>query len=101
MPFVFRMSSWLYLAFAVVLSVGFCGYGFALWRNYSDALARKTFRFSPDPPERAVCCAVGGPLRDVNMNKRNAIKNVAACALLAGATVLFLLALKKKGISGH
>ena len=26
--------------------VGFCAYGFALWRNYSDALARKTFRFS-------------------------------------------------------
>jgi len=46
MPFVYGMSSWLYLAFAVVLSLGFCGYGFALWRNYSDALARKTFRFS-------------------------------------------------------
>ena len=46
MPFVYGMSSWLYLAFAVVLSVGFCGYGFALWRSYSDALARKTFRFS-------------------------------------------------------
>jgi protoheme IX farnesyltransferase len=40
------MSSWLNLAFDVVLSLGFCGYGFALWRNYSDALARKTFRFS-------------------------------------------------------
>ena len=24
----------------------FCGYGFALWRRYSDTLARKTFRFS-------------------------------------------------------
>ena len=46
MPFVYGMSSWIYLAFAVVLSAGFCGYGFALWRNYSDALARKTFRFS-------------------------------------------------------
>lgn len=46
MPFIYGMSSWLYLAVAVVLSVGFCGYGFALWRNYSDALARKTFRFS-------------------------------------------------------
>ncbi|RYF65049.1 MAG: protoheme IX farnesyltransferase, partial [Comamonadaceae bacterium] len=46
MPFVYGMSSWIYLAAAVVLSLGFCGYGFALWRNYSDALARKTFRFS-------------------------------------------------------
>jgi protoheme IX farnesyltransferase len=40
------MSSWLYLAAAVVLSVGFCLYAFWLWRDYSDALARKTFRYS-------------------------------------------------------
>ena len=46
MPFVFGMSSWLYLVVAVVLSIGFTGYAFALWRNYSDELARKTFRFS-------------------------------------------------------
>jgi heme o synthase len=46
MPFVMRMSGWLYLAAAVVLSIGFSGYAFALWREYSDALARKTFRFS-------------------------------------------------------
>jgi heme o synthase len=46
MPFVFGMSSWPYLLVAVVLSFGFTGYAFALWRNYSDELARKTFRFS-------------------------------------------------------
>ena len=46
MPFVMRMSGWFYLAVAVVLSIGFSGYAFALWRDYSDALARKTFRFS-------------------------------------------------------
>ncbi len=46
MPFAYGMSSWLYLAAAVVLSAGFCLYGFWLWRDYSDALARKTFRFS-------------------------------------------------------
>ena len=46
MPFVFGMSGYLYLAAAVVLSIGFTGYGWVLWRNYSDALARKTFRFS-------------------------------------------------------
>ncbi len=46
MPFIYGMSGWLYLAVAVVVSFGFCGYAFALWRNYSDALARKTFRFS-------------------------------------------------------
>jgi len=46
MPFIYGMSSWIYLTAAVVLNLGFIGYAFALWRNYSDALARKTFRFS-------------------------------------------------------
>ena len=46
MPFVFQMSGWFYLLVATVLSVMFCAYGWALWREYSDALARKTFRFS-------------------------------------------------------
>lgn len=46
MPFVFGMSSWPYLIVATLLSFGFTGYAFALWRNYSDELARKTFRFS-------------------------------------------------------
>jgi heme o synthase len=46
MPFVFGMSSWPYLVVSVVLSFGFTGYAFALWRNYSDELARKTFKFS-------------------------------------------------------
>jgi protoheme IX farnesyltransferase len=46
LPFAYGMSSWLYLAAAVVLNAGFVGYAVALWRNYSDALARKTFRFS-------------------------------------------------------
>ena len=46
MPFVFKMSGWLYLAAAVVLSVGFSGYAWRLWRDYSDTLARQTFRFS-------------------------------------------------------
>ena len=46
MPFVYGMSSWIYLVAAVLLCGGFCAYAFALWRNYSDALARKTFRFS-------------------------------------------------------
>jgi heme o synthase len=46
LPFVYGMSSWLYLGVAVVLSVGFCWYGWKLLRHYSDELARKTFRFS-------------------------------------------------------
>ena len=46
MPFAIGMSSWLYLAVALVLSVGFIAYAVALMRHYSDELARKTFRFS-------------------------------------------------------
>jgi len=46
LPFVSGMSSWLYLASAVVLSVIFCVYAVRLMRNYSDELARATFRFS-------------------------------------------------------
>ncbi|MBK9347019.1 MAG: protoheme IX farnesyltransferase [Burkholderiales bacterium] len=46
LPFVSGMSGWLYLAAAVVLGVGFCGFAWRLLRNYSDDLARATFRFS-------------------------------------------------------
>ena len=46
LPFVFQMSGKLYLVAAVALSIVFCWYGWKLWREYSDALARKTFRFS-------------------------------------------------------
>ena len=46
LPLVSGMSSWLYLASAVVLSVIFCVYAVRLMRNYSDELARATFRFS-------------------------------------------------------
>jgi protoheme IX farnesyltransferase len=46
LPFVFGMSGVLYLAAAVLLGAGFIAYAWKLWRNYSDALARRTFRFS-------------------------------------------------------
>jgi protoheme IX farnesyltransferase len=46
LPFVYGMSSWLYLATAVVLSIGFSWYAWRLMRSYSDELARATFRFS-------------------------------------------------------
>jgi heme o synthase len=46
LPFTYRMSGWIYLVAAVILGVWFIAYAFQLWRHYSDALARKTFRFS-------------------------------------------------------
>ena len=46
LPVTFRMSGLLYLAAAVGLGAVFIVYAWQLWRDYSDALARKTFRFS-------------------------------------------------------
>jgi heme o synthase len=46
LPFATRMSGWIYLASAVVLGGGFIAHAWRLYRNYSDPLARKTFRFS-------------------------------------------------------
>ena len=46
LPFIIGMSGWIYLASAVVLGGWFIAFGWWLWRDYSDALARKTFRFS-------------------------------------------------------
>jgi heme o synthase len=46
LPFVAGMSGGIYLAAAIVLGTMFSGYAWRLWRRYSDALARQTFRFS-------------------------------------------------------
>ena len=46
LPFLIGMSGWLYLASALVLGFLFCLHAWQLWREYSEALARKTFRFS-------------------------------------------------------
>ena len=46
LPVMYGMSSWIYLLAAIGLNGGFCLYAFWLWRDYSDELARKTFRFS-------------------------------------------------------
>jgi heme o synthase len=46
LPFAIRMSGWIYLAAAVGLGAVFIGYAVQLYRHYSDALARRTFRYS-------------------------------------------------------
>ena len=46
LPFLTGMSGRLYLVSALLLGLGFCAYAWKLWRNYSDELARATFRFS-------------------------------------------------------
>ena len=46
LPFISGMSGLIYLAAAVLLSGGFVVYAWKLWREYSEALARKTFRYS-------------------------------------------------------
>ena len=46
MPFIYGMSGWIYLVSAITLGLCFMVYGFRLWRQYSEALARRTFWFS-------------------------------------------------------
>ena len=46
LPFAQGMSGWLYLAAALALGARFIHYAWRLWREYSELLARKTFRFS-------------------------------------------------------
>jgi len=46
LPFAIRMSGYPYLVAALALGAGFLGYAWRLWRNYSDALSRRAFRYS-------------------------------------------------------
>jgi protoheme IX farnesyltransferase len=46
LPFAYGMSGWLYFGAAVALGGTFIGYAVRLYIRYSDALARRTFRYS-------------------------------------------------------
>ena len=46
LPFATGMAGYFYLGAALVLDLVFLGYALALWRRYSDALARRTFAYS-------------------------------------------------------
>ena len=46
LPFATRMSGWIYLVSALALGGAFLGYAIRLYRDYSDALAKRTFTFS-------------------------------------------------------
>ena len=46
LPFIYKMSGFFYLASALILGGMFLAYAIALFRNYSDDLAKRTFRFS-------------------------------------------------------
>jgi len=46
LPFVVRMSGWLYLAAALALGGQFLVYALRIYLAYTDALARQTFRYS-------------------------------------------------------
>ena len=46
LPFVYKMSGHFYLVCALILGGLFLAYAIALYKKYSDDLAKKTFRFS-------------------------------------------------------
>ena len=46
LPFLIRMSGWLYLGCALVLGGVFVVHAWRLWRHYTDTRARRTFGYS-------------------------------------------------------
>jgi protoheme IX farnesyltransferase len=46
LPFTSQMSGYVYLAAAIALDAVFLGYAIKIYVDYSDALARRTFRYS-------------------------------------------------------
>lgn len=46
LPFASGMTGYFYLGAALVLDAVFLGYAIAIWRSYSDALAKRTFAYS-------------------------------------------------------
>jgi protoheme IX farnesyltransferase len=46
LPYAIRMSGWFYLAAAVALGLAYIGYAVRIVAAYSDALARRCFRYS-------------------------------------------------------
>jgi protoheme IX farnesyltransferase len=46
LPFTVKLSGLIYLASALALGAGFLVYAVKIYREYSDQLARKTFRYS-------------------------------------------------------
>jgi protoheme IX farnesyltransferase len=46
LPVTTGMGGWIYLVAALILGGIFIAYGWGLWRSYSDALAKRTFRYS-------------------------------------------------------
>lgn len=46
LPFLIGMSGWFYLLSALALGGVFLAYAWRLWRNYSDALSKRTFGYS-------------------------------------------------------
>jgi protoheme IX farnesyltransferase len=45
-PYAIGMTGWFYLTSAVLLDTIFLGYAWLIWKDYSDAVARITFRWS-------------------------------------------------------
>jgi heme o synthase len=46
LPFVIRMSGYVYLVCALALGAVFLRYSWLIWKHYTDAIARKTFKYS-------------------------------------------------------
>ena len=46
LPFAIKMSGWIYLVSALILDGVFLYYAWQVWKNYTEAISRRTFAFS-------------------------------------------------------
>jgi protoheme IX farnesyltransferase len=46
LPFATHMAGWFYVGCVAILDLVFLGYALAIWRRYSDALAKRAFAYS-------------------------------------------------------
>jgi heme o synthase len=46
LPYLIRMSGWIYLLSAIGLGAGFLYYAFMIWKRYTDEIAKTAFRYS-------------------------------------------------------
>lgn len=46
LPFAIKMSGWVYLASSIVLNAVFLYYAWQVWKNYTDAISKRTFAYS-------------------------------------------------------
>jgi protoheme IX farnesyltransferase len=86
-PYVIGMAGWFYLTSAVLLDTIFLGYAWLIWKDYSDAVARITFRWS------ITTCRPGKRIARSTKTKGSRLSRAALFVLAGDAGVAYAASL--------